>query len=472
MPSPNSISRRPFALLSSALLLIGLLGSLGCAESEEQHERPGDLILITIDTLRADHLGAYGYERPTSPNIDRWFADGLRVERAYSTESSTSPSVVSFLSGLLPQEHGVRLFFQLIPEDVMLLPDLLPESYQSAGVVSNMVLTDEAMGFAARFDHFDDFVDQRESERPVFERQAAATTDAAIRWLEEDRDSSRPSFLWVHYIDPHGPYKPPADAPAHFEHEGRVELQPKRMPGYALLEGVDDALTYIDRYDAEIAYVDREVNRLLNALDAQLDLDRSLLMLTSDHGESLMDHERWFTHGYQVYEEMIHVPLLIRAPGVEAASLSGLSSGIDVAVTMLAFAGRPAPAGSRGVDLLAPDPLPADRRVFAEASRTPKQWRAALQSSQKLMVQLRGEQRLVLEQRSYDLATDPGETRPAPWDSDSELSDHLMELLTIDPDPSGIPNEYRAGLRLEAPKVSPSATEKQLEGLRALGYAE
>lgn len=145
---------------------------------------------VTVDSLRADHLGLYSYSRATSPHLDGWFADALVFDRAYATEATTAPSVAGILTGRLPQSHGVRLFYQLIPDGVPTLADALGRAgYQTAAVVSNVVLTDEAIGLGDRFDHYDDFVDEPEGARPVFERNARRTTDAALRWLRSARDA-------------------------------------------------------------------------------------------------------------------------------------------------------------------------------------------------------------------------------------------------------------------------------------------
>jgi len=434
-------------------------------------EPPGDVLLITIDTLRVDHLGIYGYERDTSPSIDRWFADGAVFERAYSTEAATSPSVVSMLSGRLPQEHGVRLFFQLLPEEVPLVPDLLPSVYQTAAFVSNMVLTDEAIGFADRFDHYDDLVDQRESGRRMFERSAEATTNAALLWLAQERDPRRPLFLWVHYIDPHGPYRPPPDWHDAFDHEGEHALEMERIPPYGLLEGVDDALEYVDRYDAEIRYADRQVGRLLDGYARNHDPEAALILLTADHGETMMSRERWFDHSFHVYEELVRVPLLVRGPGIESARFTGLVSGIDVAATILGFAAAPARLDGRSLDLGTSQP-PDDRVVLFEASRKGRQWRGAIQGEGKWVLAVTGEERFVPLRRFYDLATDPGEARPLDWRADAPAARLLEELVRDDPDPAGLPSEYAKGMRLKAPKVAPHVSAEQLEALRALGYAE
>jgi arylsulfatase len=455
---------------SVSRIIVGVVAvSAACTPTDGP--RPGDVLLVTIDTLRADHLSLYGYERPTSPGIERWFGDAAVFERAYSTEASTSPSIVSILSGRLPQEHGVRLFYQHVEKDVALLPDLLGPAYQSAAVVSNTVLTDEAIGMAERFEHYDDFVDQRESARRMYERNGRATTDAALRWLDASRDPSRALFLWVHFIDPHGPYRPPAAHDTRFDHDGRAPLEPERMPKYALLEGVDDALTYVDRYDEEIAFVDGEVDRLLRGVDERVGLDDTLVILTSDHGESLTERETWFGHGFQVHEELARVPLCVRGPGVEPGRMKGLVSGIDVATTVLAFAGRSAPPGLAGLDLRRGDTVPGDRAVYVEASLRDHQWRAAIRGDEKWRLRVRGAGRAIDERRRFALDRDPGETGGEPWTrTDASLA--LEELVRSDPDPAGVPTEYVQGVRLDAPKVAPGVTPEQLESLRALGYAE
>lgn len=435
-------------------------------------DRPGDIVLVTIDTLRADHLGLYGYGRPTSPRIDAFFEDGAIFERSYSTEASTSPSVASILSGLPAPEHRVRLFYQLLPDDVALVPDRLRGRYQTAAVVSNMVLTDEAIGMGGRFEHYDDYVATRESQRQVFERDARRTTDAALGWVATQRDPARPLFLWVHYIDPHGPYDPPEGLDA-FPPADPRRIPIERVPRYTRAEGVDDGNEYVRRYDAEIAYCDREVGRLLDGLDEHLGLDDALVVLTADHGESMMEHERWFTHGYHVYDEIARVPLLVRGPGVPAGRHAQLASGLDVAPTLLAFAGLERPATMTGLDLRDPAAWDPDRLAWCEASDKERHWYAVVQGSTKWLVAT-DPQGGVLERRRHDLGVDPGELAPLPVTVD-EIDATFSELarrVAADPDPGGIPLEYARGVQLDAPKVRPDVSPEELEVLRALGYAE
>jgi len=431
-----------------------------------------DVLLITVDTLRPDHLGLYGYPRSTTPNIDRWFAPARRFTRAYSTEANTSPSVVSLLSGRYPQDHGVRLLYQLVPDDLVLLTERLPPAYQTAAFVSNIVLTDEAIGLAKRFDHYDDFVADPEPYREIYERNAAKTTDAVLAWLRDGRDAERPLLLWVHYIDPHGPYQPPDDWTFSFAHEGSVPVDRSRIHGYQLEPGLDDGLGYVDRYDEEIAYLDTHVGRLLDGYSERTDADDAWIFFTADHGESMMEHERWFTHGYHVYEEIIRVPLMIRGPGVDAGASERLASGVDLLPTILTAIGAERPDELAGVDLLGGERAPAERTVFAEGSQDRVQIRAAIQRDDKWMAAVgvgSGELKGV---RYYDLASDPDELRPRPASAPQPALAELMRRIEADPDPAGRPAEFAKGLQLGAPKVAPRADEQARERLRALGYVE
>jgi choline-sulfatase len=451
-----------------------LFGCAWLALSACSPARPGDILLVSVDTLRPDHLGIYGYARRTSPNLERWFADAAVFERAYATCASTSPSVVSILTGMLPPEHGVRLFYQLLPDDVKLLPDLLPKAYQSAAFVSNIVLTDEALGIASRFDHYDDLVDERESSRLIYERKASRTTDAALKWLAEQRDPKRPLFLWVHYIDPHGPYRPPAEAPTRFEHEGHVPVALERIHPFQREPGVDDALDYVDRYDEEIAYADVEIGRLLEGFAAHAQLDKALLIFAADHGESMLEHERWFTHGYHVYEEIVRVPLLVRGPGVVPGRHAGVVSLIDIAPTILAFAGVAPAASLAGHPLQRAASIADDRIVFAEGGGGYGLLRAAIQGDRKWIVRVPPKHRSPDVAFSYDLAADPKELAPQRWGASSEAGGAraLLALVAADPAPDGIPESFRQGRRLDAPKVAPRADAEAIEKLRALGYVE
>ena len=443
---------RPHCRGLLGVLLWAAVGLWACAPVGEG--RPGDVLLVTIDTLRADHLSLYGYDRETTPDIERWFGEGAVFERAFSAEAATSPSVVSLLSGRMLQDHGVRLFYQLVPEEVALVPDLLPAEYETAAFVSNMVLTDEAIGFGERFDHFDDFLDRRESRRRVFERNAEATTNAALLWLVQERDPNRPLFLWVHYIDPHGPYRPPEAWERHFHHQGTAKVELDKIPPFTRLEGVEDALEYVDRYDEEIRYADHQIGRLLDGYARTNDPEKALIVLTADHGETMNSRETWFHHSFHVYDDIVHVPLLVRGPGVEAGRMRGLASGIDVAKTILGFAGgHPIETpGESGIDLRYGSKIDPERTVFFEATGSSVQWRGARRGDEKWVMAVMGEREIPLKY-FYDMSRDPLERKVEEF-REGEPVTALNRLIETDPDPAGVPKAYRKGMKISAPKVS------------------
>ncbi len=457
--------------LPCCAILLGLFASCHGAS------RPDHVVLISVDTMRADHVGFSGYSRATTPNLDRWFGrDGRVYTHCWSTEASTTPSVVSMLSGLLPQQHRVRMLIQLVPGDLRLLPDLLPDNWQSAGFVSNMMLTTEASGLGSHFDYYDDFVDERELYRSdTFERNAAHTTDAVLKWLDEGRAEDRPLFLWVHYMDPHGPYHAPKDWPRTFRHESPVPIDVTRILSYQREPGVDDGLAYVDAYDEELAYVDAQVGRLLDGIDARLGHDRSLVVFTADHGESMMDHESWFRHAVQVYDEMVRVPLMIRGPGVTPGSSDLATSGIDLAPTILKALGIAPPPPAPAIDLRTGDGLSASRIVYTEASLSARdggpQWRAAIQQGSKWMIGVSAGN-CESSRRRYDLASDPLELTIKAWSADGEAPQSLLRLCREDPDPAGIPAAWAHGAGLRGPKSPSMSGEDQLKSLKALGYAE
>lgn len=463
--------RGPALSLVTALMAALLVGCGGGGEmgSATPGACGGDVLLLTVDTLRSDHLSLYGYDRPTSPQLERWLAGAALYRRAYSTETCTPPSVVSLLSGLLPQEHRVRLFHQLVPEEIPLLPDLLPPCYQSAAFVSNPVLTGEALGIARRFDHYDDFVDHRELDGVTFfERDAGPTTDAALAWLAGLRDRQRSLFLWVHYMDPHGPYRPPPAWARSFHHDEPLPVVREKIPAYQLQPGITDAREYVDLYDEEIAYLDAEIGRLLAGYAALFDLDEALVLFTADHGEVLMERQEWFRHGHQVYEELARVPLAVRAPGVVPGVRDEITSGVDVAPTVLRFAGAEPPRRLPGVDLVSGEGLGPERIAFVEALDGGSQWRAALQGEGKWVAAVSA-RRDLFARRFYDLASDPGERRRRPWPPGAAAR-RLEALVGADPDPGGLPDTPELGAPLSRPKVSPRADPEALKALRALGY--
>ena len=470
-PSP-SLGRRPRSF-DRSLRTVGL-GLALCLASCAKEERPPNILFLSVDTLRPDHLSLYGYERETSPHLDAFFEDATVFTRAYAAEAATAPSVVSFLTGRYPANHGVRLLYQKLEPDIAVLPELLRErGYQSAGVVSNIVLTEEALGISSRFDHYDDFVDERESGRDgIFERRAGRTTDAALTWLATKRSAGQPHFLWVHYIDPHGPYLPPEDKPKSFSHEGSQPIDMERVHTYQHVDGVDDGLTYIDRYDEEIAYTDREIGRLLDAY-RELGLDENtVVVFTADHGETMVEYDRYFTHGYHIWEPIVKVPLLLRVPGRGAARHEAPVSLVDLVPTLLELAGAEVPPGLDGMPL---GSRPARSPISVEAThgksaRGAVQHRGLIRGDDKWFLTV-DNTRKVRRRAWIDLETLDEGSMSFPRGKDQDFA-KLLEWVAQDPDPAGRPRQYDKGTNLDGPKVAPGRTEAELEALRALGYVD
>ncbi len=431
-----------------------------------------NIVLICIDTLRADHMSLYGYARPTTPAIDA-FAEEARVfDRAYATAPFTTPSVVSMLSGLYPYRHGVRLLWQKIDDHTITVADRLGRAgYRTAAVISNLVLTDAATGLAARFDHYDEAVDEPEPNRPeMLERRASRTTDAAIAWLDEHAGkASAPFFLWVHYIDPHGPYQPPEDAPARFTHDEPAPIDPATIAEYVRDPDITDGRTYIDRYDEEIAYADREVGRLLAAVERLTGRADTLIVITADHGEYLLDREDYrFCHGYGVDRAVTHIPLVVRHPSIPAGREEAPVSIADVAPTLLEVAGATLPADLDGRSLRGSISARPPYIEGPDPQGSGGLERAYVYSQRKIVVRhgLSNEPR---ERWAFDLAADLGETKPLAVDTAEPAYWLLAELIRSEPDPGGRPaahvqSDKRGGL------VSEQLTDDELDKLRSLGY--
>jgi arylsulfatase len=443
-----------------SLAVMSLVLAIGCTSRTSEDATGADVLFISVDTLRADHLGIYGYRRNTSPNLDRWFADGSIHERSYSTTAYTSPSVVSLLSGLPPQDHGVRLFDQLVPQQTALLTELLPSTYRTAAFVSNWVLSDGALGIGSRFDHYDDGLGS-DAGFDAADYRAGAITDAALDWMRKHREPGRPLFLWVHYMDPHSPYETPDDWVASFRHTGSMPIPPGRVPRSVAKQGVSDALDYVDAYDEEIAYTDAEIGRLLAGYAERHEVDDALIIVTADHGESLIERGLWFGHMWSVFEEVVRVPLLMRGPGVASGRTNGLVSGIDIAPTILKFAGADVPEGLPGRDLRSPAEISADRQVFVETSIRHSHLRGVIQGNRKWVAKLKSGKREVRTRKLFDLASDPAERRPGAWHG-GDAPTRLLELIESDPDPGGAPSHLERG----------NLRQESIEALRKLGYVE
>jgi len=431
-----------------------------------------NVVIICVDTLRADHLGAYGYSRPTSPRIDAFAQSGRVFERAYSTTPFTTPSVVSMLTGLYPYRHGVRLLWQPLDRKVVTLPEWLRAAgYQTAAVVSNLVLSDEACGLGSRFDHYDDAVDEPEPNRPkMLERRAARTTDAALSWLNEGRDAARPFFLWVHYIDPHGPYLPLEDALVRFTHDVPRPVNRDKIAEYARLGDSTDGLDYVDAYDAEIAYADREVGRLMDGLHALGLASDALIVLTADHGEFLLERDDLlFGHGFSVDDAVIHVPLIVRHPSIAAGRMDDAVSIADVAATVLEVVGLTPPPGLDGRSLARGAGRGAPPYAEGPDPTGSGGLERALVYSQRKAVIRHGRANVPRAAWTEDAVN--GSALRAPLAADDPAYRSLAELIAADPMQARAESAEDSGAPPSA-LVADDLSDEAISKLRALGYVK
>lgn len=354
----------------------GLSGSLwigGCGR-KKRLERMPNIFLITADTLRADYLGCYGYRKQTSPNIDRFAKEAMLFERCFSHAPETRSSFASMLSGFLPHEHKV-LENQVLGDKVELISEILRGyGYRTAAVISNYVLR-RGEGFEQGFEVFDDTMKQRELVRQVPERIAADATTRAIELVKES--GPRPTFMWIHYQDPHGPYTPPAGfAEQFYEQAGQKRLLKFNdsltgrggIPAHQRLGDNRDYYYYVSQYDGEIRYMDEHIGRLLNALGETGRYDETLIIFTSDHGEGMGEHDYYFAHIDYLYNTLTHVPLIIKYGEEFLGRRDDYVQHLDLVPTILRLVGAELNRRYRGCDLR--KKAEADSEIFA-AMRSP-----------------------------------------------------------------------------------------------------
>jgi arylsulfatase A-like enzyme len=299
---------------------------------------PRNLLLISLDTLRPDRLGSYGYAPAQTPRLDALARSGLRFETATTVVPLTLPAHSSLMTGTFPAWHGVRDNggFYLGDEQLTLAEVLREKGYRTGGFVGAFVL-DRRWGIAQGFDHyFDDFDLDKFGDVPSMDsiqRPGAQVVDQALTWLRAD--SKVPFFAWVHLYDPHAPYEAPEPFRSRF---------PRTAHG---------------AYDAEIAATDAQVGRLLDALQADGRLAETLVVVVSDHGEMLGEHGEQ-THGFFIYEAATRIPLIMAGPGLDPRTVPDQVRMVDVMPTTLALLGVEAPKIVQGTSLL---PLALGERI-------------------------------------------------------------------------------------------------------------
>lgn len=423
--------------------------------------RPRHVLVYLIDTLRADRLGAYAPEgRVRTPGLDRFARGATTFTQARSQENWTKPSVATLMSALLPWEHTAFADASEVPATVRLMPEILHDrGYATAGFVANGYVS-RRFGFRRGWDHWVNYI--REGRRTRGELVAAD----ALAWLDE-RPADQPFFLYVHAIDPHVPYRPPAQyvemydpdpyhGPVDFSRDATL-LERIKTGGLRLSER--DRRHLVALYDGEVSYQDAQLATILDGLERRGLADDTMVVITADHGEELFDHGS-VGHGHSLYDELVRVPLLVRVPGLRPARLDGSVGLVDVLPTVLDVLGEPIPDDLSGRSLLpalrgdGEDAPPLSVAGFME------HWRSVASGRYKLVARSRGRYAL------YDLQADPGETRDLSAERPRALA-HMRGLLGLALDASR-DGAHRPRARHRARRVT--VDDELRAQLEALGY--
>ncbi len=496
--------RRPRRTGTIALFVPPVLLALLALNGLIDARRPGgdggkgpNILFITIDTLRDDHLPSYGYERPTAPVITRLADEGAVLLNAVSTAPFTQPATASLVTGLYPHTHGVRNHPNLLGDEHVTLAEALESEGYATAAFSSQGLLVPRWGFGQGFRLFENVGAPIRWEITFFGKllhrlgvrrvsrshDAKAVTDDALRWL--DRNGEEPFFLWLHYLDPHFPYFPPEKYRTMFDSgPGPGPLVDRRWPdGRRKIFFLDlderEIRKNIDLYDAEIRYNDDQIGRLIDLLEEKGIRGRTMVVVTSDHGESLGEHGLYFAHTHFLYEPSMAVPLVFSWPAVirEGTRVRRLVRTIDLMPTVLDLAGAAVPESVEGTSfapLLRGDGPIEPRLAFGENGRTivgcleeknPRwmvegdggRWRMVRNDDYKLiLIPHEGENRFEL----YDLRADTLEAndiateRPALVDS---LKTFLLDWI---------------GSGTAESTVEQEIDEETMRALEALGYIQ
>jgi arylsulfatase A-like enzyme/Flp pilus assembly protein TadD len=416
-----------------ACLLAATFLFVTCSSSAAPNSAP-NVVFITIDTLRADHLGCYGYKEIRTPNIDALAAEGVRFERAYTSVPVTLPSHTVIFTGTYPMLSGIHDFAanRLNPSQPTLSSVLKEHGYTTAAVIGSAVLDSRFglnHGFDFYYDHFD-FNRLLETNLDEMERPGNVVADVTLDWLSKNYEKK--FFLWMHLYDPHFPYRPPS--PYSEQYAGRL-------------------------YDGEIAFADAQVGRLIRFLKEKGLYQNTLIVLSGDHGESLGEHGEK-THGFFIYNATLHVPLIFHLPHSSAHSVRDPVNLADLMPTVLKILKIDVPSQVQGSDLL---PLISGktqeaRRLYAESflARLHFNW------SELRGVESAGYHFIdAPKPELYDLSKDPGETRNL-FAEKKAVGEEMRAQL------AALIRQYSAGQELaEKTGLDPALMER----LKSLGYA-
>lgn len=461
-------------VLALVVLLVGVgsVGGVDRTKEQTKADRP-NILLVTIDSLRADHVASYGYEKIKTLAFSRLAQEGMQFERAVAPTSWTLPSVVSIHTGVYAPVHGqITRHTRLDEGFVTLAESLRDRGYLTAAFLTNGYFV-QTLGLDQGFDVYVHARNRRSTPplvglslydffRPMrhVRHAAAEVTNRALQFMERHRDDA-PWFVWIHYIDPHEPYgdwyleRFPSYRPAGF---GKVATVRPYVEDGAPPPDEKTRKHIRACYDAEIIYTDKQVGRLLTGLDRWNLAGNTLVAVTADHGEEFWDHDFVF-HGYTLFREVVHVPLWLRQPGViePSSSHSQTVSLIDLPATLLVAAGAQNPPYAMGADLLAP----ADKRaLFSSLDKHGKQLRSVHTAAFDLIADLHKQEYRLYAADDIAQQHDLSMEMPEKVDELRGRLDRWRQTLT----------ERRAQVPLSGNDNRIELDRATIESLRALGY--
>ena len=408
-----------------AFVFLSLTAS-GCNVSNSQ--KP-NIVLIIIDTLRADHLGCYGYYRNTSPVIDSLAASGIVFTRCQAQAPWTLPAHATIWTGLTVRSHRTVMLgtesYGLNPEFETISTILGANGYITLGFVNSPYLAED-FGFNRGFDHY--------SMHLSGHGLAAVTVDEVLKWFEENTGNPSPKLLVVHLFDVHAPYSAPGGFDLRFSETGSAGGTNWQTDSLNNVINPEDLQHLVNMYDGEIAWVDSQIGRLLQGLRRYGVLDNAMVIVTSDHGEEFFDHGSW-SHGHSLYQELLHVPLIITGAGIPSDSINTIPAGqFDLLPVIAGYTGNSVPECVEGMDILSGNVssriLPSSGAIRGVSGM--KDFDAYESLCSILYFPGKGIINYSsMEEEFYDIADDPGETMILPLGS--PICEMLDEYWTTPP---------------------------------------
>jgi arylsulfatase A-like enzyme len=438
-----------------AVVFTFALSVLGLSRCTALAEETPSVILIIIDTVRADHLGCYGYERETSPNLDAFAEECILFEKALSPAPWTTPAIASMFTGQFPRVLGYDDEAVVVDEKALCLAEVFKRNgYATAGAIAHIFVSAE-LGFGQGFDSLDE-----ENAQGHGHISSPSLTDKGIAFVDAHKDER--FFLFLHYFDPHCDYILHEPYDFYPDYDGRLHSgQPIED-----LRKAAQAMTAEDRrylnalYDSEIRFMDEHIGRFFRHLKDIGIYEDLVIVVASDHGEAFLERDdQWIGHTKNVYQELVHVPFMIMLPGDnKARRVAEWVSLVDFMPTVVAAAGLEVPGGYRhdARDLLASGSGEGREVVFSETGRWGDQ-QTLIRGNWK-MLNDRYLRRFLL----FDLDSDPGELHDLSGERDDVLRQMRAKLLELDYDL----DMGRSRFRITTPKLSPEDIEK----LKSLGY--